>query len=121
MLTTMLFANDHDALVDFYRHVFDLSVEETGSSPGYTVLHADGIRISIHGVPPEVAAQIPIADPPEPRSRSACKLLFDVTDVAAMRELVLRHGGQVLETAGAGDDTDAVDVEGNVFRLMPAG
>jgi len=120
MLTTMILANDHDAMVTFYRSGFGLEAVDTPhSSDGYTVLAGDDIRISIHVVPPDIAAQIPIADPPVPRSRTAVKLLFEVPDVSAACDRLAGLGAQLFET----DDEDAVDVcdvEGNVLRIMLA-
>ena len=115
MLTTMIFANDHDAMVGFHQRLFGLTVDAVASSPGYTVLADDGIRVSIHAVAPEVAAQIAIADPPEPRSESAFKLLFEVDDLTATCDRLIELGGHLFETS-----TDGVDVEGNVFRVSAA-
>ena len=120
MLTTMILANDHDAMVTFYRSGFGLEAVDTPhSSDGYTVLVGDDIRISIHVVPPDIAARIPIADPPEPRSKTAMKLLFEVHDVSATCDRLVRLGAQLFE-ANDEDAMDVCDVEGNVLRVMLA-
>ena len=71
MLTTMLFAKDHDLLVAFYREVFALTVDPAASSEGYTVLVGDGTRLAVHSLPADVAATVPMAGPPEPRRLNA--------------------------------------------------
>jgi predicted enzyme related to lactoylglutathione lyase len=120
MLTTMIFANDHDAMVAFYRAGFGLETVDTPhSSDGYTVLAGADIRISIHLVPRDIAAQIPIADPPEPRSKTAMKLLFEVADVSATCDRLAGLGAQLFETNDE-DAMDVCDVEGNVLRVMLA-
>src|SRR5262249_53991349 len=115
VLTTMIFASDHDAMVAFYRAGFELAVVPEASSDGYTVLADETTRVSIHALPAEVAAGITIADPPEARSHGAVKLLFEVDDLAATCARLERLGGQLFDTAT--DDKDGVDVEGNVFRV----
>lgn len=116
MLTTMLFAVDHDRVVAFYVGVFGLQVDPAASLEGYTVLVGDGARLSVHAVPTDVAATISLAEPPEPRRSTAVKLLFDVDELAAVGERVVQLGGQLFETAGEGV-ADGCDVEGNMLRL----
>src|SRR4051794_20359468 len=118
MLTAMIFAKDHDAALTFYQQGFDLRVEDASSSEGYTVLVGDGVRMSIHAVPPAVAGAITITDPPRPRSDSALKLLFEVGDLATTRGRLEGLGAQFFGTATAGG-FDACDVEGNVFGVAP--
>ena len=119
MLTALIFAKDHDAMVAFYRTGFGLSVVEHVSSPGYTVLADGTTRLAIHAVPPEVAEGITITDPPAARPNSAVKLVFEVPEPATTCERLEHLGGQIL---GSGDDEarDALDIEGNVFRIIPA-
>ncbi len=116
MLTTMIFAKDHDAMVGFYRDGFELRVDAAASSDGYTVLYADATKLSIHSIPPEIAEGITIASPPQPRSDSAVKLLFEVGDLDATLERLQDLGGQLFETT-TDDACDGCDVEGNTFRV----
>jgi predicted enzyme related to lactoylglutathione lyase len=116
MLTAMIFAKDHDALVEFYREGFGLGVDEGASSSGYTVLVGVGVRMAVHAVPGEVAGRISIGDPPEARVGSAIKVLFDVGDLGSTCDRLAKLGGQLFETS-TDDARDGVDLEGNVFRV----
>src|SRR5437899_941446 len=116
MLTTMIFAKDHDAMVAFYAGGFGLEVVAAESSDGYTVLADDGVRLSIHAVPPDVAEGITITDPPQVRRDGVAKLLFGVADPGATRARLAGLGAQLLESS-TDDAFDGCDVEGNVFRV----
>jgi predicted enzyme related to lactoylglutathione lyase len=116
MLTAMIFAMDHDALVAFYGEGLGLAVDPAASSPGYTVLVGDGVRVAIHAVPGEVGERISIGDPPQARSASAIKLLFEVGDLGSTCDRLVELGGQMFETA-QDDARDGLDPEGNVFRV----
>jgi predicted enzyme related to lactoylglutathione lyase len=116
VLTTMIFAKDHDAMVAFYRSGFALHVDTAASSDGYTVLTGAMTRVSIHALPPHIAAGITIAEPPQPRSEGAVKLLFEVAAFEATCERLVGLGGQLFETT-TDDASDGCDVEGNVFRV----
>ncbi len=119
MLTSMIFAKDHHAMVAFYRDGFELAILEDASGPGYTVLADDTIRLAIHAVPTAVAEEISIADPPEARSASAMKLVFDVADFGPTCDRLAQLGARFLASVDA-EARDALDVEGNVFRVSAA-
>jgi predicted enzyme related to lactoylglutathione lyase len=116
VLTAMVFAKDLDAMRAFYADGLGLVVDAAASTPGYVVLTAAGIRLSLHALPDHVAARITIDDPPALRSDSAIKLLFSVADVAATSDRLAGLGAQMFETT-TDDAADGADPEGNVFRI----
>lgn len=116
MLMPMLFVKDLDAMATFYRDGFGLTDDAAASSPGYLVLSGEGTRLALHALPEAVAGRIAIADPPEPRSDTAIKLLFAVDDLPSTSTRLEALGAQLFDT-GDDDAHDAIDLEGNVFRV----
>jgi catechol 2,3-dioxygenase-like lactoylglutathione lyase family enzyme len=118
LATSLIFAKDAQRLARFYEAGFGFPVLHT--DPEWIVLDAGGAELGVHQIPPEIAKDIAITDPPRERSQSAAKLIFAVEDFAAAK--------QRLETAGARFRTpnswdgetarDFVDPEGNVFRIQ---
>lgn len=72
----------------------------------------------MHAIPPEVAADIEIASPPEVREDTPIKLLFTVADPVQAAARLERLGAMVLRRPWGG--VDVVDPEGNVFGLIAA-
>jgi predicted enzyme related to lactoylglutathione lyase len=106
----LVFVKDLPRLHAFYRDALGLATLD--ESDGIARLDAGGVVLVLHAIPPEYAAGITIASPPVPRSDTPIKLIFATDDVAAARQRVVAHGGQLR-------DRDETDPEGNVFRLAP--
>ena len=115
----MLFAKDMERMTTFYRDGLGLAVVPEQSSPGWTVFDAGGVQFALHAIPPHIARDIAIADPPQAREETPLKLTFQTTDLDAACARVSRLGGQLLPPRGSGS-RDALDPEGNVFSLKPA-
>lgn len=113
----MLFVTDLPRMTAFYRDAFGLAVVEATRTPTWVELTdpGRGATLSLHAVPPEIAAIVPIATPPDPREDAACKLRFAVEDVAAALARVDAAGGGVISRPWGG--ADVVDPEGNVVGL----
>ncbi|MCA3254301.1 MAG: VOC family protein, partial [Alphaproteobacteria bacterium] len=87
----MLFVRDLAAMTAFYRDVMGLTVDEATRTDRWVAFHAGpegggmgaGAALSLHAIPPEIAATFEIATPAEAREDAACKLLFAVEDMAA--------------------------------------
>ena len=117
MLTPMVFAKRLETMVVFYCRAFDLAIDAGASAPGYSVLLGPAIRLAIHEIPADVAADVEIDDPPVPRTSGAMKLVFEVDDVASHLERLAATGAEIFETT---TDTafDAADPEGNILRVQ---
>ncbi len=115
----MLYVVDLARMTAFYRDALGLTV--SGSHDGATDLDCAGATFHLVQVPPSVAAEIVIAEPPVRRAETPIKLIVPVDDLAAARRTA-EHGGAV-----GGPDrewtwkgtvrVDAVDPEGNVLQL----
>ena len=119
-MDAVLYVVDLARMVAFYRDALGMTV--SGSHDGATDLDCAGATLHLIRVPPSVAAEIVIADPPGRREETPIKLVVPVDDLAAARQRVAEHGG-----AADGPDrewtwerrvrVDALDPEGNVVQL----
>jgi catechol 2,3-dioxygenase-like lactoylglutathione lyase family enzyme len=113
----ILFAVDLHRMRDFYRDGIGLTPLE--DTEGWVRFDAGGVELAVHAIPPDIARDIEISDPPRPRSDAAVKLVFDVDDLDAIRVRLRGHRAQLFEPVTSGDRRrcDAIDVEGNVFQI----
>ncbi|MBK7643914.1 MAG: pentapeptide repeat-containing protein [Planctomycetes bacterium] len=120
----VLFAKDLERVRSFYREVFGL--ETSSAEATHLVLRARGIRFVVHAIPEPIRASIQIENPPQRRSESALKLVFEVESLARARELARERGGELLPADHEWEDAgqplcDGVDPEGNVFQCCERG
>ena len=80
---------------------------------------AEGARLALHAIPPEMASQIEITDPPEMRSETPIKLIFRTGGLDEVCSRLQSLGGAVLAPRPPGS-RDAVDPEENVLKLERA-
>lgn len=116
----VIYAKDLSRMVEFYSRL-GLVVDETVAGE-YVVLQRDGLELSIVQTPLQLAAQIEIADPPQPRERTPIKLAFAVPSIDATLAATGALGGRLKPGAGRWQFRghtvqDAVDPEGNVYQL----
>lgn len=108
----IIFVKDIERMRSFYERALGLRVENERSSESWIEFAGEGASLALHAIPEEIARDIVVASPPRARSETAIKLTFDVTDLAAARAAIADAGGVVLE------NDDALDPEGNVFRIV---
>lgn len=108
----ILFAKDIRRLTAFYENALELARNPERSDDTWVELGSGSAALALHAIPADIAQRIEIAEPPVPREDTAIKLVFRVPDVAAARTRVVEHGGFTVNAH------DAVDPEGNVFRLI---
>jgi catechol 2,3-dioxygenase-like lactoylglutathione lyase family enzyme len=116
----VVYAKDADRLAAFYGRVAGLAVLEARA--GWSVLGSAAHQLVVHAIPPQIAASIEIAAPPERRAASALKLVFVVPSLAAARPLAAALGGVLdpPEREWVYRDSrvcDGHDPEGNVIQL----
>jgi catechol 2,3-dioxygenase-like lactoylglutathione lyase family enzyme len=112
----MLFAKDVDRMTAFYRDGLGLAVVPEKSSEGWVVFDAGGALFALHAIPPAIARSIEITDPPQERSDTAIKLVFQADDVEAVCVRLATLGGKPLPPRASGS-RDVLDPEGNVLNL----
>lgn len=112
----VIFVKDLKRMMAFYGGALGLSLLDDQSGEGWAEFATGGASLLLHAIPPGLAAEISITDPPRTREESATKLLFRVTDVEAERARLVSHGVRMLELRAWGA-CDGVDPEGNVFQI----
>ena len=117
LATAFLFAGDASRLARFYASGFGFPV--THNEPGWIVMDAGGTEFAIHQIPREIAEGMDIGDPPRERSTAPAKVVFAVEDFAQARTALEAAGARFRNPAAWDSETerDAVDIEGNVFRI----
>ena len=115
----MVFAKDMDRMTIFYRDGLGLTIVSEKSSEGWVVFDADGVLFALHAIPSAIAHDIKITDPPQARSDTPIKLVFQTAEMDAICARLEERGGRLLPQRGSGS-RDALDPEGNVFQLRRA-
>jgi predicted enzyme related to lactoylglutathione lyase len=119
----VIFANDKARVAQFYARVAHLRITHDGDD--VTVLESVDMQLVIHPVPSHIAAQYPVASPPERREDTAIKLYFAVSSLADARRDAAALGGVVdpadREWEARGFRAcDGHDPEGNVIQVRVA-
>ncbi len=115
-----VFARDLERVVAFYVGAFGMRCERS-SDAGFVMMRgSSGADLAIHALPPHVASQISIEDPPRWRDETAYKICFETDDLPAQRGAILAHGGQA-KAPWAWEGTqfcECTDPEGNVVQIF---
>jgi catechol-2,3-dioxygenase len=114
--TVLIFAKDLPRMTAFYQDGLGLPNVPERSSEGWVVLDAGGTFIALHAIPPHIARDIAIADPPDPRENTPIKLIFETADLEGDCPRLQRLGAQLLPARRSGS-RDVADPEGNIFQL----
>jgi catechol 2,3-dioxygenase-like lactoylglutathione lyase family enzyme len=112
----MIYVKDMPRMTTFYRDGLGLIPRTEHSSDGWAEFDAGSVIVALHAIPPHIAAEITIATPPVAREETPIKLIFEVPDLAAARDHLVRHGAQMQPPSPWGS-CDGLDPEGNVFQL----
>ena len=112
MKSVIVFVSDVEKCADFYRVVFELElIEDTHSAGEWCELDAGGCRLAFHKA---YGADGPTGSPADPH-----KLVFYATDVAALRDELLRRGAQMdeMQVTNGLMLCDGTDPEGHRFQI----
>ncbi len=115
-MLAMIYARDIKRMTAFYRDVMQFPVAR--ELDDWVELDAGEFQIALHAIPAAIAAKIAIATPPVPRSETPVKLLFESTDLGALRARLRASGLELSrgrEGESAPEHVDGFDVEGNIF------
>jgi predicted enzyme related to lactoylglutathione lyase len=116
----VLFAKDLPRVAKFYEELLGLSVVVADREK--IVLESAELLLVVHAVPPEVAASVSIASPPELRTNVPMKLFFPVASLAKARAKASSLGGALYPShkewgARGFRACDGYDPEGNIVQL----
>ncbi|HOX88493.1 MAG TPA: hypothetical protein P5024_04135 [Burkholderiaceae bacterium] len=116
----VVFAKDKQRVSEFYQQTLGLAVVESDSS--HDLLRGGGYEVVVHAIPARYAAEITIAQPPEPRDETPFKPTFVVASLAEVRRAAEATHGFLKPEAGAwhfrGHTVlDGWDPEGNIVQF----
>ena len=113
-----VYAKDLQNVAGFYQALLGMSrLRESGE---LVILDSADLQLTVHVIPPAIAASITISKPPARRESAAYKFFFTVADLAEATRTAASLGGEVLpeEWHGPGFRVrNAVDPEGNIFQV----
>lgn len=113
-----IYAKDLSRLAKFYESF--LGMTRTHATPDLVVLRSPDIQLTLHAMPPAIAASVTISDPPAKRDNTALKFFFTVPSLAQAQDLAPSLGGDILPERWQGPGftvCNAVDPEGNIFQV----
>lgn len=113
-----IYAKDLPRLAGFYESLLGMSRVHAASD--LVVLRSPDIQLTLHAIPPALAASISISSPPARRVDAALKFFFTVPSIAEAMARAPALGGEVLPEQWRGPGfrvCNAVDPEGNIFQV----
>ena len=115
-----VFASDLERVAAFYAGAFGMRRESSADAGLVMMRAASGADVAIHSLPPHIAAQISIDEPPRWRDDTAYKICFETDDLAGQRAAILAHGGQAKEPWSWKGTAfcECTDPEGNVVQIF---
>lgn len=113
----LIFAKDMERMTAFYRDGLGLRLIPETRQNGWVEFEAGGCLLALHAIPVEIAEGIDITSPPQQRSDSPLKLVFETPDLEAARNHLVAHGAVMHEPRSWGA-CDGLDPEGNVFQIV---
>lgn len=107
-------------LAQFYAELLGWPISERHDD--YQQLVHQGFELTLVQVPAAIAAGIQLQAPPQPRSDSACKPVYQVADLQQARQRAAAAGGRLYPSEREwlfkeARVCDGVDPEGNIFQL----
>ena len=114
----LIYAKQIERMSIFYQRV--LGLREVHADAIHRVLSGADTQLLLHALPPQVAAQVVIASPPEPRETQAIKPFFTVPNLDAAEREVETCGGRLHGPIWPGPGMrvrNVCDPEGNLLHL----
>ncbi len=114
----MLYVKDLPGMAAFYGETLGLKAIAETRMDTWVEFESGSANFALHAIPPEIAEQIEILSPPDPRDRNPVKLMFEVENVASERKRLEALGVTILQRPWG--TCDGVDPEGNIFQIYSA-
>ncbi len=104
---------------NFYQQMLRAQPVNTEWMDSWALFDAGGVRFALHAIPTEIAQNIEISSPPEPRESSPVKLIFAVDSVPEERDRLKAVGVTMLHRPwqNTAEECEGVDPEGNIFQI----
>jgi len=114
----MIYVKDFPRMKQFYSEMLGSPPVNREWTDRWAEFEAGGARFALHEIPAEIAKDIGISSPPQPREKGAVKLVFQVPSVEAERVRLQARGITVIQRPWG--SWEGVDPEGNIFGLIDA-
>src|SRR5258707_15434474 len=111
----MIYVKDIRRMAAFYGDTLGLQPIEETRQDTWVEFEAGDVKLALHSIPPQIADQLEISSPPQPREENPVKLIFEVEDLPAERERLGALGVMLIERSWGG--WDGMDPEGNIFHI----
>lgn len=113
----LIFVKDLERMTAFYRDGLGLRVLPDTAREGWVEFAAGNSSLALHSIPSDIAKDIKITTPPQPRVNTPIKLVFEALDLGPARAHLIAHGAVMHEPRSWGG-CDGLDPEGNVFQIV---
>lgn len=113
-----IYAKDPTRLACFYQGV--LGMTEAHRTNQMVVLRSPDLQLIVHAMPPQVASQVEITEPPQLRDGAAIKFFCTISSLSSAQKSAVALGGQLLSEQWQGPGfvvRNACDPEGNIFQV----
>lgn len=114
----LIYAKNLASLSRFYEELLSLRILTADGER--VVAGNDDVQLVFHAIPAQIAAQITISSPPEPRAEQALKPFFTVASLAVAEQQAPEFGGFLFGPTWEGPGfvvRQACDPEGNIIQL----
>jgi catechol 2,3-dioxygenase-like lactoylglutathione lyase family enzyme len=112
----MIYVKDLSRMAAFYADTIGLTPIAEARTRTWAEFDAGGAGFALHAIPAEIAEQIQISSPPQPREETPIKLSFAVPNLAAEVDRLRSLGVTIVERPWGA--YDLVDPEGNIVGLI---
>ena len=115
----LLYVKDLERMRKFYSELLGAKPANQNMTDVWASFETGGGRFALHAIPAEIAKNIEIKSPPNPREEYPVKLIFEVSDAEPERARVESLGAVTVRRPWqkSGEAFDAVDPEGNIFQI----
>jgi extradiol dioxygenase family protein len=115
----MIYVKDFPRMREFYSEMLGNKPVNEEWADSWAEFDAGGARFALHAIPAEIAREIEISSPPQPRERNPVKLIFRVEDVHAERARLESLGITMLNRLwqNPAESCEGIDPEGNIFQI----
>ena len=112
----MIYVKDFPRMRQFYSEMLGSQPVNRESTDTWAEFETGDARFALHAIPSEIANEIKISAPPQPREKSPVKLVFEVLNVEAERTKLQSRGVTMIRRPWG--SWEGVDPEGNIFGLV---
>src|ERR1043166_5395574 len=93
----IIFVKDLERMAAFYADTLGLKPIPETKTKSWIEFEAGNAKVALHAIPPDIANQIQIQNPPQPRESNPIKLTFAVENLQQERKRLEGMGVTIIE------------------------